>query len=130
MKISIGIDSHKSTLAAAAVDGLGRVLGIEQFANDSEGHKALLEWRECLDGDLRIGVECSGSYGQPIAEVLMRAGEDVYEVPANLSHREARRQNRGKSDPIDAVAIARVVARGDSLPRPKIGQGFEDLRLL
>lgn len=130
LKVSIGIDSHKSTLAVAAVDELGRVVGVDEFANDRVGHLALLEWRRTLDGDVCIGVECSGSYGQSIAVGLMRAGEDVFEVPANLSHREARRQNRGKSDPIDAVAIARVVARGDALPRPKVGQGFEDLRLL
>jgi transposase len=62
--------------------------------------------------------------------VLVAAAEDVYEVPSNLSHREARRQNRGKSDTIDAVAIARVVARGDALPRPRVNQRFEDLKLL
>jgi len=130
MRVSIGIDSHKSTLAAAAVDELGKVLSIEVFDNDCVGHGALLEWRRSLEGEVRIGVECSGSYGQPIASVLVTAGEDVFEVPANLSHREARRQNRGKSDPIDAVAIARVVGRGDALPRPKVGQTFEDLKLL
>ena len=130
MKVSLGIDSHKSTLAAAAVDELGRVLGAKEFANDHGGHLALLEWRRGLQAEVRIGVECTGSYGHPIAALLIKAGEDVFEVPANLSHREARRQNRGKSDPIDAVAIARVVARGDALPRPKVDQSFEDLRLL
>ena len=102
MKVSIGIDSHKSTLAVAAVDELGRVVSVEVFDNDRVGHLSLLKWRQSLEGDVSIGVECSGSYGQPIAGVLIEAGEDVFEVPANLSHREARRQNRGKSDPIDA----------------------------
>lgn len=130
LRVSIGIDSHKSTLAVAAVDELGRVVSVQVFDNDADGHRDVLEWRRSLDGEVRIGVECSGSYGQPIAGVLVDAGEDVFEVPANLSHREARRQNRGKSDPIDAVAIARVVAREDALPRPKIGRSYEDLRLL
>jgi len=130
LNLAIGIDSHKSTLAAAAVDELGRAVSVGVFGNDSEGHRALLEWRRSLEGGVRIGIECSGSYGQPVAGVLIDAGEDVFEVPANLSHREARRQNRGKSDPIDAVAIARVLAREESLPRPRIGGSFEDLRLL
>lgn len=130
MKVAIGIDSHKSTLAAAAVDELGRIQGITEVRNDAQGHQELLEWRSTFQGDIRVGIECSGSYGNSAARVLVAAGEDVYEVPSNLSHREARRQNRGKSDTIDAVAIARVVARDDALPRPRINQRFEDLKLL
>jgi transposase len=130
LKVAIGIDSHKGSLAAAAVDELGRVVGVSEVANDHDGHRELLEWRRRLDGQVRIGIECSGSYGNSVARMLVAAGEDVYEVPSNLSHRETRRQNRGKSDSIDAVAIARVIARGDALPRPRINQRFEDLKLL
>lgn len=129
LKVAIGIDSHKGSLAAAAVDELGRIQGITEVPNDPQGHRELLEWRASLNGNIRIGIECSGSYGNSVARVLVAAGEDVYEVPSNLSHREARRQNRGKSDTIDAVAIARVVARDDALPRPRINQRFEDLKL-
>lgn len=127
---SIGIDSHKATLAAAAVDELGRVLATREFANDPKGHGQLSRWIASFDGFTRVGIECSGSYGSSAARFLAGSGHDVFEVPANLSHREARRQNRGKSDPIDAVAVARVVARGDSLPRPRLGGPFEDLKLL
>lgn len=130
LKVAIGIDSHKGSLAAAAVDELGRVVGVTEVTNDHLGHRELLRWRATLKGEVRIGIECSGSYGNSVARVLVGAGEDVYEVPSNLSHREARRQNRGKSDTIDAVAIARVVARGDALPRPRVNQSFEDLKLL
>ncbi len=130
MSVSIGIDSHKSTLAAAAVDELGRVVSVEEFPNDPAGHFALGRWVAGLEQEGRIGIECSGSYGNALARELTAAGLDVYEVPANLAHREARRQGRGKSDTIDAVAIARVVAREERLPRPRIHQAYEDLKLL
>jgi len=130
VRIAIGIDSHKGSLAAAAVDELGRVRALTEVTNDPAGHRELLRWRASLAGEVHIGVECSGSFGNAAARMLVAAGEAVYEVPANLSHREARRQNRGKSDPTDAVAIARVVAREDALPRPRINQRFEDLKLL
>ncbi|MFN2594391.1 MAG: IS110 family transposase [Actinomycetota bacterium] len=128
--VSIGIDSHKATLAAAAVDDVGRVLKTHDFANDPDGHRQLSEWVTGFEGFTRVGIECSGSFGSSAARFLGGRGHEVFEVPANLSHREARRQNRGKSDPIDAVAIARVVARGDALPRPRSGGPFEDLKLL
>lgn len=127
---SIGIDSHKATLAAAAVDEVGRVLETREFGNDPKGHAQLSSWVSSLAGFTRVGVECSGSYGSAAARRLAGDGHDVFEVPANLSHREARRQNRGKSDPLDAVAVARVVARGEALPRPRVGGRFEDLKLL
>lgn len=128
--IFIGVDSHRSTLAAAAIDPIGRVLEVAEFDNDPKGHRALLAWRRCLEGGVRIGIESSGNYGNGLARMLVAAGEDVFEVPANLSHREAKRQGRGKSDPIDAVAIARVVAREESLPRPRVDPTHEDLKLL
>lgn len=127
---SIGIDSHKATLAAAAVDEVGRILETQEFSNDPSGHAQLSNWIATFEGFTRVGIECSGSYGSSVARLLASADHDVFEVPANLSHREARRQNRGKSDPIDAVAVARVVARGDQLPRPRMDGAFEDLKLL
>ncbi|MGI8407693.1 MAG: IS110 family transposase [Actinomycetota bacterium] len=130
MAVSIGVDSHKSTLSAAAVDELGRVVGVEEFANDPAGHRELARWADALEVELCFGIECSGSYGKALARSLIARGADVFEVPANLAHREARRQGRGKSDSIDAVAIARVVAREERLPRPRVDQAHEDLKLL
>jgi transposase len=66
-----------------------------------------------------------------LARRLLAAGDDVCEVPAALSHREARRvSSNGKSDPTDAIAIARVVAREEHLPSPRRGAQLEDLKLL
>jgi hypothetical protein len=44
MGVAIRVDTHKGSLAAAAVGGLGRMLGARRFRNDPAGHRALLEW--------------------------------------------------------------------------------------
>lgn len=131
MEVAIGIDSHKSSLAAAAVDELGRLVSKRQFVNNPHGHEALLKWSTTTGGTRRIGIECSATYGAALAAKFRRAGEDVREVPTTLSAREARRKpSWGKSDPSDALAIARVVAREDELPVAGRSQASEDLRLL
>jgi transposase len=131
MRSSIGVDSHKGSLAAAVVDELGRVLGVREFANDPHGHLALLAWTQDQPAPRAIGVEGSGNYGAALCRTLASAGEQVHEVPATLTFRERRRKgSQGKSDPVDAVAIARVVARGEILPSPRRAQALADLKLL
>ena len=125
------MDSHKATLAAAVVDEVGRELGAGSFANDKAGHKRALEWIGSWGDGRVVGIECSGTYGAALAWFLMDRGEDVREVPAVRTFRERRRRgSAGKSDPVDAVAIARVVAREKDLPVPKAAGVAVDLRLL
>jgi transposase len=131
MGSSIGVDSHKCSLAAAVVDELGRVIGVQEFPNDPDGHFALLKWAQEQEVPRAIGVEGSGNYGAALCRTLAAAGEHVHEVPATLTFRERRRKgSQGKSDPVDAVAIARVVARGEALPSPRRLQALVDLKLL
>jgi transposase len=131
MGSSIGVDSHKCSLAVAAVDELGRVIGVCEFPNDPQGHRALLEWAQNYEAPRAIGVEGSGNYGAALCRTLASSGEQVHEVPATLTFRERRRKgSQGKSDPVDAVAIARVVVRGEELPSPLRVQALADLKLL
>jgi transposase len=130
LDVAIGVDSHKSTLAAAAVDELGRLLDARQFTNDEGGHEALRDWVATHAGARTVGIECSATFGAGLAHLLLASGEDVREVPPNLSHREARRQSKGKSDPVDALAIARVVAREPNLPSPRRVAVLDDLKAL
>lgn len=131
MGTSIGVDTHKGSLAAGAVDELGRTLGVREFPNDPGGHRALLEWVRRYEHPRVIGVEGSGSYGAGLCRTLVSASEQVREVPATLTFTERRRKgSRGKSDAVDAVAIARIVARGEDLPSPLRTQALVDLKLL
>jgi len=129
--VSIGIDTHKTTLAASVIDPAGRERGARTFPNDRQGHLQLLHWAEVQGPERRIGIEGAGSYGAPLARLLVAAGEQVVEVPPTLCDRERRHLRRaGKSDPADALAIARVVLREGSLgPVPLPGLS-EDLKLL
>jgi hypothetical protein len=82
------------------------------------------------DSELRGRPMSSGSYGAGVARFLLHAGEDVREVPAFVAHRERKKSpSRGKSDLGDAIAIARVTARGDGLfsrtCQSVAGAGFE-----
>lgn len=129
--MAIGVDSHKETLAAAAVDPVGRQVDARVFSNDASGHRKASEWIRSVGERRTVGIECSGSYGAAIAWFLLDQGEDVREVPTALSWRERnRKRSEGKSDPVDALAIARVVAREKSLPVPKRAGRVVDLRLL
>jgi transposase len=114
---AIGIDTHKDSLAACAVDQLGTVLAEAEFANDPTGHAALGRWATDVAPGARLGFEGSSSYGAAAARALDAAGFDVCEVPPHLSRRERVGTRRaGKSDPGDALAIARVTAREAELP--------------
>ena len=57
---AIGIDTHKATLAACAVDELGRPVAERTFANDRAGHADLLGWARAVAPGARIVVEGSG----------------------------------------------------------------------
>jgi transposase len=128
---SIGIDTHKASLACSAVDELGRQQAMHTFGNDSRGHAAVLRWIQHQPAPRRVGIEGAGSFGAALGEVLVAGGETVVEVPAQFTDRERRSLvQRGKSDPGDALAIARLTAREPRLPtlrRPGISA---DLKLL
>jgi transposase len=79
-----GVDTHKDTHTAAAVDGAGRVLGTAQFPATHAGYRALLAWlrRHADDhGQLAlVGVEGTGAYGAGLTRHLQDEGVRVVEV--------------------------------------------------
>ena len=130
MEVAIGIDTHKGSLAAASVDVLGRVLGVREFANAPAGHRLLMRWVREQGQPRTIGVEGSLHYGAAVARMLLEGAEDVREVCPSLTHVERRRRSKGKSDSVDAVAIARVVAADETLPSARRTALLSDLKLL
>lgn len=91
---AIGIDTHKATLAACAIDEIGRVIGEATFANDPAGHRAFIAWARSVAPDALIGIEGSSSFGAPLARSAQDAGLSVREVPPHLSRAERRRTRR------------------------------------
>jgi transposase len=126
-----GIDTHKATLAACVIDDAGVLLGEATFANEPAGFADLVAWLQGIGDIERIGLEGSAGYGAAAARYLLRAGETALEVPPQLSHRERIRTRRaGKSDPGDALAIARVTLREAELPPVRLPDASRELQLL
>jgi transposase len=131
MMTAIGIDTHKSSLAACAIDELGASHDEKTFPNDPAGHRQLGAWAAAIVPAARIGVEGSSVYGAALSRFLLAAGHDVREVPPHLSrHERVRTRRAGKSDPGDALAIARVTAREADLPPVRIDDLSHDVGLL
>jgi transposase len=127
----VGIDTHKATLAACAMDEVGQVLAEATFQNDPAGFESLLTWLTELGGIERIGLEGSSGFGAGAARHLLAVGLAAVEVPPQLSHRERLRTRRaGKSDPGDALAIARVTQREAELPPVRLPDASRELQLI
>src|ERR1700730_10267816 len=64
---TIGVDTHKATLAACAVDELGGAVAEASFPNDPAGHRAFVTWARSVAPGGRVGIEGSSSFGAPLA---------------------------------------------------------------
>lgn len=116
--LTIGVDAHKRVHQAVAIDGSGQEQARWRGANTPAEWAALRTWAAGLGPDHRWGIEGSGQYGHGLGQHLVGAGEPVVEVNPRLTAGMRRGgRARGKSDRLDALAVARVVAReGDALP--------------
>lgn len=123
-----GVDTHKDRHVAAALDQIGRLLGIADFAATGAGYEQLHAWLASHGEITAVGIEGCGSWGAGLARHLGSA--DVVVVEVNRPNRQTRRR-RGKSDSLDAEAAARAVLNGDAKATPKSGDGpVEALRQL
>jgi transposase len=113
---------------AAALDGIGGLLGVEQFPTTTAGNKALLGWLKTFGVVVKVGVEGTGSYGAPLARYLRRAGVSVVEV--DRPNRQERRR-KGKTDIVDAIEAARAAQGERELGAAKTRDGnVEAIRAL
>jgi transposase len=128
VEVTAGVDTHKDTHTAAAVDAAGRVLGSAQFPATQAGYARLLAWLRSFGTLVLVGVEGTGVYGAGLARHLAAAGVAMVEV--DRPDRKARRW-QGKSDPVDAEAAARtaLAAHRTGVPKQRDGQ-VEALRAL
>ena len=127
--IVVGLDVHKQSVTAVAVDEAGRPLSERVIRVGSD---ELLAWGSALDGERLWAVEDCRQLTPWLERQLLDVGEELVRVPPKLTVPERRAgRTRGKSDPIDALAIARAALREPDLARPRAGeQVLRDLKLL
>lgn len=120
----IGVDTHKYLHVAAAMDGVGTLLGTRTIATDTAGFAELLDWAKSLGAVTAFGIEGTGSYGAALTSFVRRHGYKAIEVA-----RPDRRLRRlkGKSDPLDAENAARAVLAGSATAVPKTADGCVEM---
>lgn len=128
--VVLGADLHKRSHTIVVIDETGRKLAEKTISATDEGHLDLRRWAAQWP-DRRWGLEDCRHLSRRLDAELVRAGESVVRVSPKLMA-GARRSGRepGKSDPIDALAVARAVLREPDLPVATLDGPDREVRLL
>jgi transposase len=132
MKVLIGVDPHKASLAVAALDeATGELLERASFPQDRAGLRSLKRWTKRYP-ERRWAMENAGGLGRHLAVRLAAAGESVVDVPPKLSARVRvlSSGNARKNDGLDALATALAASRNGRLAAVDSESDSEVLRLL
>jgi transposase len=132
--IVIGADTHKGSHALAAVDeGTGRVRGSREIKAEDAGHLAAVRWARGLDEERVWAIEDCRACSRRLEQALLAAGERVVRVPPHRmgASRKGEREP-GKSDEIDALAVARAVVKDgmEQFPVAYLDERAMEIRLL
>lgn len=117
--IVLGIDAHKRTHTVVAVDHHGQRLGSKTTnATTTADHLVLIRWADQFGADRCWAVEDCRHLSRRLERDMLAAGERIVRVPPKLmAHARDAARTYGKSDPIDALAVARAALR-DQVRRP------------
>jgi transposase len=128
-----GVDPHKQSHTAVAADELGRKKAQKTVPARRDGHRELIAWaRQACPGERTWAVEDVRHVAGGLVRDLLAAGEAVVFVPPKLmaGARNGGRE-RGKSDPIDALAVARAALREEiTLPAARLDGPVLEVRRL
>jgi len=118
----LGIDAHKRTPTVVAVDEAGRKLGQHTtMSATTADHLELVRW----------AVEDCRHLSRRLERDLLAAGEAIVRVPPKMmAHARDSAQTYGKSDPIDALAVARAALREPDLPAARLDDESRQVHLL
>jgi transposase len=130
--VVVGADVHKHTHTFVAVDEVGRKIAEKIVAATSAGHAEAVMWvRERFGAQVVWAIEDCRHLSARLERDLLTAGQQVVRVPPKLmamTRKSAR--TRGKSDPIDALAVARGFLREPDLPIASHDDVSRELKLL
>jgi len=130
--VVVGADVHKRTHTFVAVDEVGRKLGEKIVKATTAGHAEAVMWaRECFGAQLVWAIEDCRHLSARLERDLLTAGQQVVRIPPKLmAQTRASARTRGKSDPIDALAVARGFLREPDLPIASHDEISRELKLL
>ncbi|HET9870981.1 MAG TPA: IS110 family transposase [Propionibacteriaceae bacterium] len=130
--VVVGADVHKRTHTFVGVDAAARELAHKTFPATTDGHRAAVRWARLTFGpDLRWAVEDCRHLSARLERDLLTDGESVVRVPPKMMAEQRRiARTRGKSDPIDAAAVARAALREPDLPVASHDETSRKLKLL
>src|SRR5215207_2261192 len=131
MPVIIGVDPHKATHTAVAIDHAEVELARARVRATRKQVPQLLRWAEPL-GERTWAVESAGGLGYLLSQQLVAAGETVLDVPSTLAAR-IRVLGTGRSDkndPNDALSVAIAALRTPALREVVAADHSEVLRLL
>ena len=131
--VMIGVDPHKRTHTAVAIDEHETVIG-ERLVHARVGQVGeLVGWADQIACEERVwAVESAGGLGYLLAQQLLAAGEHVVDVPATLASR-VRLLGTGRSDkndPNDARSVAIAALRAPTLVAVRVEDHATVLRML
>ena len=130
--VVVGADVHKRTHTFVAVDQVGRELGSKTVKATTDGHQAAIRWaRKEFGSEIVWGIEDCRHLSARLERDLLTAGQAVVRVPPKMMAEQRRiARTRGKSDPIDAAAVARAALREPDLPVATHDEVSRELKLL
>jgi len=131
MSVIIGVDPHKATHTAVAIDRSEAELARARVRATRNQVPQLLRWAEPL-GKRTWAVESASGLGYLLSQQLVAAGETVLDVPSTLAAR-IRVLGSGRSDkndPNDALSVAIAALRTPALREVVGADHSEVLRLL
>jgi transposase len=130
--VVVGADVHKRTHTFVAVDAVGRELGHKTVKATTDGHQAAIRWaRKELGTEIVWAIEDCRHLSARLERDLLSAGQAVVRVPPKMMAEQRRiARTRGKSDPIDAAAVARAALREPDLPVATHDEASRELKLL
>jgi transposase len=132
--IVLGADTHKRSHTIAAVAALtGELLGEQTVAVGRRGFGVLLRWARGLDGERVWALEDCRHVSGSLERFLIERGERVLRIPTHVAANARRSaRQRGKSDAIDALNVARAALQEGlgTFPVAHLDGPELDLRLL
>ena len=130
--VVVGADVHKRTHTFVVIDAVGESSAEKVVRATSVGHDQALRWaRERFGAEIVWAIEDCRHLSARLERDLLTAGQQVVRVPPKLmAQTRASARTRGKSDPIDALAVARAFLREPDLAVASHDEVSRELKLL